>query len=149
MTSLERGITLNPGIIRGGTRTNVSPSEAEAEFDLRVASKLDGDLMMRKVHALRAVNKKCKLQIEGGINRPPLERSPAVVALFQQAQKIAKELGSQSARSPWAEARTATSPRVWVFPRWMAWALSVMARILPASRWWRLRCRAAPRCWQD
>ena len=93
MTNLERGITLNPGIIRGGTRTNVVPSEAEAEFDLRVASKLDGDLMMRKIRALRAVNKKCKLHVEGGINRPPLERSPAVVALFARAQKVAKELG--------------------------------------------------------
>ena len=93
MTNLERGVTLNPGVIRGGTRTNVVPSEAEAEFDLRIAGKLDGDLMMRKVRALRAVNKKCKLQIEGGINRPPLERSPAVVALFQKAQKVAKELG--------------------------------------------------------
>lgn len=93
MTNLERGITLNPGVIHGGTRTNVVPSEAEAEFDLRIANKLDGDLMMRKIRALRAVNKKCKLQIEGGINRPPLERSPAVVALFHQAQKVAKELG--------------------------------------------------------
>lgn len=93
MTNLERGITLNPGVVRGGTRTNVVPSEAEAEFDLRIASKLDGDLMMRKVRALRAVNKKCKLQVEGGINRPPMERSPEVAALFQKAQKVAKELG--------------------------------------------------------
>lgn len=93
MTNLERGITLNAGIIRGGTRTNVVPSEAEAEFDLRIASKVDGDLMMRKVRALRAVNKKCKLHIEGGINRPPLERSPQVVALFQQAQAVAGQLG--------------------------------------------------------
>jgi glutamate carboxypeptidase len=93
MTSLERGITLNAGIIRGGTRTNVVPSEAEAEFDLRIASKVDGDLMMRKVRTLRAVNKKCKLHIEGGINRPPLERSPQVVALFQQAQAVARQLG--------------------------------------------------------
>ncbi len=93
MTNLERGITLNPGIIRGGTRTNVVPSDAEAEFDLRIASKVDGNLMMRKIRALEAVNKKCKLHVEGGINRPPLERSPAVVALFHQAQKVAKELG--------------------------------------------------------
>lgn len=93
MTDLERGITLSPGIIRGGTRTNVVPPEAEAEFDLRIAARLDGDLIMRKVRALRAVNKKCKLQVEGGVNRPPLERSPAVAALFQQAQKVAKQLG--------------------------------------------------------
>ncbi len=93
MTNLERGITLNPGIIRGGTRTNVVPSEAEAEFDLRIAGKVDGDVMMRKIRALRAVNKKCKLHIEGGINRPPLERSPQVVALFRQAQAVAGQLG--------------------------------------------------------
>jgi len=93
MTNLERGITLNVGIIHGGTRTNVVPSEAEAEFDLRIQSKLDGDLMMRKIRALRPVNRKCKLHIEGGINRPPLERSAAVIALFRQAQAVAKELG--------------------------------------------------------
>ena len=93
MTNLERGITLNPGIIRGGTRTNVVPPEAEAEFDLRITSKVDGEMMMRKIRALRAVNKKCKLHIEGGINRPPLERSPKVVALFRQAQTVAGQLG--------------------------------------------------------
>ena len=93
MTNLERGITLNPGVIRGGTRTNVVPPEAEAEFDLRIASKVDGDVMMRKVRALRAVNKKCKLHVEGGVNRPPLERSPQVVALFRQAQRVAGQLG--------------------------------------------------------
>jgi glutamate carboxypeptidase len=92
MTNLDHGITVNPGIIRGGTRTNVVPSEAEAEFDLRIQNKLDGEMMLRKIRSLRAVNKKCKLQIEGNINRPPLERSPAVVALFRQAQNIAKQL---------------------------------------------------------
>ncbi len=49
--------------------------------------------MERKVKALRPVNKKCSLQIEGGINRPPLERTKQVAALFQTAQKIAAELG--------------------------------------------------------
>jgi glutamate carboxypeptidase len=93
MTNLNHGITVNPGIIRGGTRTNVVPSEAEAEFDLRIQNKLDGEMMLRKIRSLRAMNKKCKLQIEGNINRPPLERSPAVVALFRQAQNIAKQLG--------------------------------------------------------
>jgi glutamate carboxypeptidase len=93
MTDLEHGITLNVGIIRGGTRTNVVPAEASADFDLRIASKADGAMMTRKIRALRAVDKKCKVQIEGGVNRPPLERTPAVVALFQQAQAVAKELG--------------------------------------------------------
>lgn len=93
MTNLERGITLNVGIIHGGTRTNVVPSEAVAEFDLRFTSKIDGQLMTRKVRSLKAVDPKCKLQITGGVNRPPLERTAEVAALFAKAQSVAKQLG--------------------------------------------------------
>jgi len=93
LTDLKRGITLNVGIIRGGTRTNVVAAEAIAEVDLRIARKSDGPVMERKVKSLRSVNKKCQLQIEGGVNRPPLERTRQVAALFQLAQNIAQELG--------------------------------------------------------
>jgi len=93
LTDLERGITLNVGVIRGGTRTNVVAAEAVAEVDLRIARKSDGPLMERKVKALRPVNKKCSLQIEGGINRPPLERTKQVAALFHTARRLALELG--------------------------------------------------------
>ena len=85
----ERGTTLNVGVIRGGTRTNVVAAEAVAEVDLRIARKTDGAIMERKIRRLRAVNRKCKLEIEGGINRPPLERTKQVVALFEVARKIA------------------------------------------------------------
>jgi glutamate carboxypeptidase len=93
LTDLKRGITLNVGVIRGGTRTNVVAAEAVAEVDLRIARKSDGPVMERKVKSLRPVNKKCSLHIEGGINRPPLERTEQVAALFQTAQKIALDLG--------------------------------------------------------
>ena len=93
LTDLKRGVTLNVGVIRGGTRTNVVAAEAVAEVDLRIARKSDGPVMERKVKALRPVNKKCQLQIEGGVNRPPLERTKQVVALFQKARKIGLELG--------------------------------------------------------
>src|SRR5271165_1480792 len=93
LTNLKRGITLNVGVIRGGTRTNVVAAEAMAEVDLRIARKSDGPVMERKVKSLRPVNKKCSLQIEGGVNRPPLERTKQVAALFQTAQKIALDLG--------------------------------------------------------
>jgi glutamate carboxypeptidase len=93
MTNLERGITLNVGVIHGGTRTNVVPSEAVAEFDLRFTSKIDGDFMARKLRSLRAVDKKCKVQVAGGVNRPPLERTREVAALFMKAQAVAKQLG--------------------------------------------------------
>jgi glutamate carboxypeptidase len=93
LTDLKRGITLNVGVIRGGTRTNVVAAEAVAEVDLRIARKSDGPGMERKVKSLRPVNKKCSLQIEGGVNRPPLERTKQVAALFHVAQTIALELG--------------------------------------------------------
>jgi len=93
LTDLKRGITLNVGVIRGGTRTNVIAGEAIAEVDLRIARKSDGPGVVRKVKSLRPVNRRCKLLIEGGINRPPLERTKAVATLFHSAQNIAKGLG--------------------------------------------------------
>ncbi len=93
LTDLKRGITLNVGVIRGGTRTNVVAAEAMAEVDLRVARKSDGAVMERKVRQLRAVNPKCTLHIEGGINRPPLERTKQVAALFELAREVGRELG--------------------------------------------------------
>jgi glutamate carboxypeptidase len=93
LTDLQRGTTLNVGVIRGGTRTNVIAAEAVAEVDLRIARKGDGVVMERKIRELRPVNKKCKLEVEGGINRPPLERTKHVVALFELARSIARDLG--------------------------------------------------------
>jgi glutamate carboxypeptidase len=93
LTDLKRGVTLNVGVIRGGTRTNVVPAEASAEVDLRIAHKQDGAAMERKVFALKAVNPKCQLKITGGINRPPLERTKQVAALFELARGIGQEIG--------------------------------------------------------
>ena len=93
LTDLQRGITLNVGVIRGGTRTNVVAGEAVAEVDLRIARKADGPLMERRVKALKALNRQCKLEIEGGVNRPPLERTKDVARLFALAQKVGNDLG--------------------------------------------------------
>ena len=93
LTDLKRGITMNVGVIRGGTRTNVVAGEAVAHVDLRIGKKSDGPVMARKVRALKPVNRNCKLEITGGVNRPPLERTKAVAALFATAQKVAIELG--------------------------------------------------------
>src|SRR5271165_221142 len=93
LTDVQRGITLNVGVIRGGTRTNVVAAEAMAEVDLRIARKSDGPRMERQVKSLRPVNRKCQLHIEGGVHRPPLERTKQVAALFHTARKLALELG--------------------------------------------------------
>jgi glutamate carboxypeptidase len=89
----KRGITLNVGIVQGGTRVNVVAGEAAAELDLRFAHKDHGTEMQRRVRQLRPVNPRCKLAIGGGINRPPLERTPPVAALFRLARKAGRELG--------------------------------------------------------
>jgi len=95
LTDLKRGITLNVGVIRGGTRTNVVAGEAVAQVDLRIARKSDGPLMERKLKALKPVNRNCQLEISGGVNRPPLERTKQVTALFSRAQRIANQLRFQ------------------------------------------------------
>lgn len=91
-TDLQRGITVNPGVIRGGTRSNVVPAEAEADIDVRVSSRKDLDRVARLFGGLRAKNRRCSLTVTGGINRPPMERTLGTAELFAKAQGIAKEL---------------------------------------------------------
>src|SRR5271157_984463 len=93
LTDLDRGTTLNVGVVRGGTRSNVVAAEAVAAMDLRVARKGDCAIMERKIRRLRPLNNKCKIEIKGGINRPPLERTKQGVALFELARRIAGDLG--------------------------------------------------------
>jgi len=92
-TDLERGITVNPGIIQGGTRTNVIAAEATAHMDARVQRLQDAAHVEQLFRSLKPVNPHCTIEVEGGINRPPLERTTSVVALFEQARAIAKTLG--------------------------------------------------------
>jgi glutamate carboxypeptidase len=89
----ERGITLNVGKISGGTRVNVVPAEASASIDLRVRTVKDAAEMDHKLKALKPFNRQCKLSISGGINRPPMERTPEVAALFDKARGVARKLG--------------------------------------------------------
>lgn len=92
-TELDRGLTVNPGVIRGGTRTNVVAAEAEAEIDVRIARAKDAARIEKKFRRLRVRDRRCVLDVEGGMNRPPMERSRATVALFQGAQELAAGLG--------------------------------------------------------
>jgi glutamate carboxypeptidase len=92
-TDLERGTTVNPGVIQGGTRTNVIAAEARIEVDVRVARLSDADALDEKFRALRPVDSRCRMRIEGGLNRPPMERTPQIAGLFQKARGIAAEMG--------------------------------------------------------
>jgi len=92
-TGLDRGVTVNPGVISGGTRTNVIAAEACVEVDIRVARLRDALPLDKKFHSLRPFDKRCTIQVEGGLNRPPMERSAGIRKLFQSARGWAKELG--------------------------------------------------------
>jgi glutamate carboxypeptidase len=89
---LKSGVSLNPGVIRGGTRTNVIAAEAVAEIDVRIKSAKQAVGLDRKFRALKPFDKHCKLHIEGGINRLPMERNAGVAALYKKAQAIAKQI---------------------------------------------------------
>src|SRR5262249_21910621 len=92
-TDLKRGITVNPGVISGGTRSNVVAAEATAEVDIRVVRLKDAAGMDRKFRSLRPVDKRCSIEVTGGLNRPPMERSRAIQALFERARSLAREIG--------------------------------------------------------
>jgi len=92
-TQTARGITVNPGVISGGTRTNVVAAEARAEIDIRVLRLKDAPALQRKFRALRPFDRRCSLEVTGGLNRPPMERSAGIVKLFRTAQKLAREVG--------------------------------------------------------
>jgi glutamate carboxypeptidase len=93
LTDQKRGLTLNVGKIQGGTRVNVIPAEASAVLDVRIARMKDAVGIERKLRSLRPFNRKCKLQVTGGMNRPPMERTTMITALYKKAAEIAKQLG--------------------------------------------------------
>jgi glutamate carboxypeptidase len=92
-TDVDRGITVNPGVIQGGTRSNVIAAEASAEVDLRIARAADASLLEQKFAALKPFDPDCSIELSGGINRPPMERTEGTVRLFGIAREIATAMG--------------------------------------------------------
>lgn len=90
---LKHGVTINPGTLSGGTRSNVVAAEAKTEIDFRVPRMADFDTLNRHFQSLEPIDPLCSLVLTGGLNRPPMERSKGVVALYELAKKAAKELG--------------------------------------------------------
>ncbi|HET9479782.1 MAG TPA: M20 family metallopeptidase [Pyrinomonadaceae bacterium] len=87
------GITLNVGVVHGGTRSNVVAAQAEGEIDVRFATEAESREVDRILSTLKPVDERTKVFVSGGINRPPLERTPAVVELFEKARSISANLG--------------------------------------------------------
>lgn len=88
----RRGLTVNVGLAEGGTRTNVVPELARATVDVRISKLADQTRIEEKIFALKPIHPNARLEIEGGINRPPMERTSAV-DLYRQAKALAKQLG--------------------------------------------------------
>ncbi len=94
LTDFGSGTTVNVGVINGGTRSNVIAAEAQAEVDLRIWTKEEADRLLHLIMNLKPVLKGTTICVEGGINRPPMERTEGIVRLFEHAQKLcADELG--------------------------------------------------------
>jgi glutamate carboxypeptidase len=92
-TQPKRGITVNPGVMAGGTRSNVVAAEAWAEVDIRVQRLKDAPALEQKFRELKPYDPRCTVEISGGLNRPPMERSAGIARLCRLAQKLARELG--------------------------------------------------------
>ena len=92
LSDLTRGVSVNPGVIRGGTRTNVIAAEASVAIDVRIKNAKQAGGIDRKLRSLKPHDKHCQIEINGGINRMPMERNAGVAALFKQAQEIAEQI---------------------------------------------------------
>jgi len=93
MSDVSRGVTINVGVVRGGTRPNVIAEEAYAEVDMRLPSIADADEIVPKVLSLAARTEGVSITVTGGLSRPPYEKSNAGAALFEHAKRIAAEIG--------------------------------------------------------
>jgi glutamate carboxypeptidase len=91
-TDLKRGVTVNPGVISGGTRSNVTAAYAETLVDIRVPRARDAVALEKKFRSLKAFDKRCFIEVTGGLNRPPMERSKGTIELFRLAKRCAAEL---------------------------------------------------------
>jgi len=86
------GVSVNPGVIRGGTRTNVVAAEAAVEIDVRIRRAKQAAALDRKMRSLKPFDRHCKLSIEGGLNRMPMERNAGVIALYRKAKAVARRI---------------------------------------------------------
>jgi glutamate carboxypeptidase len=93
LNNLQAGLSVNAGVIAGGTRTNVVAAEASAGIDVRIKRAKQAVGIDRKFRALKSFDKHCKLEVTGGINRLPMERTAGVAALYKKARTIASQVG--------------------------------------------------------
>ncbi len=93
LTDYERGTTVNVGVVSGGTRSNVVPDEARASIDYRVPTMAEAERLAAWTAGLKPITPDVTIEIQGGLNRPPMPRDELMIATFGRAQAIAAEIG--------------------------------------------------------
>lgn len=93
LNNLRQGLSVNTGVIAGGTRTNVVAAEASADIDVRIQRAKQASGIDRKLRSLKPFDQHCKIEITGCINRLPMERTAGVAALYKKARGIASQIG--------------------------------------------------------
>jgi glutamate carboxypeptidase len=93
LNSRRRGITVQANVIEGGTVSNVVAARARAQVDVRYVRARDAAGLRRKLLSLQPIHHGARLEVRGGLDRPPLERTAAVRNLFRKAQDLARVLG--------------------------------------------------------
>jgi glutamate carboxypeptidase len=93
LQDLDRGVSVNVGIIEGGSRPNVVAEHARAVVDVRAPTMTDAKRVAAELQRLQPVGRGTRLNIRGGFERPPLERTAAVAQLFSIARDVASLIG--------------------------------------------------------
>jgi glutamate carboxypeptidase len=93
MNDFSRGISVNVGVVKGGTRPNVIPEEAYAAVDMRVPTLADAEELVPRILGLQSRTAGVSVKVVGELNRPPYEKSNAGAALFEHARRCAAEIG--------------------------------------------------------
>ncbi len=147
-TNLERKLTVNCGVIAGGTRSNVVPSHAFTDVDVRIAKASDAAYVEKLFRGLKVSDPKCKLTITGGMNRPPMERKAGTIALFKKRIGLPLNLVSPLRKQQPAAAQTETSLRRSVYRRSTEWVRLAMGLMRLMSRWSSSTSCPERHCWQ-
>lgn len=93
LTDYDSGLTVNIGMVKGGTARNVIPEHAEMAFDARILTPAQAPEIMAKVEGLKAYDPDVEITVTGGIDRPPFAKTPAIEDLYAHAKQLAAEIG--------------------------------------------------------
>jgi len=92
LNDLQKGTTVNVCQINGGTASNVIPETAECSIDVRFASMPEAHRIEKEIKSLESFDQRVSVEILGTINRPPLERTESVIALYEKARQVALQI---------------------------------------------------------